>query len=267
MIIDPVSAVVGGVSAIGGIFQSIAGNQAQKQDYVNQKALSDATSTFNRWQATQNAKASNLNAQYSYWAQTVEYNQGLAYTNQMRNYDLSQEIAQAQKVGETRAAAGTDYIVNAQALSDKFQEEGMARAVGMQQYQYRLLQQSSAFQAAMGEGASSDRIVNNFARQAGDYQTLQSINEGLSKRQYSRDQLSRITSYLSQYNSQSFYEAQDRMDPIAPFAPLPTLVSPPPPSMSGGAPGNAGLGIGIGTAILGGANAYLSTASAIKNLK
>ena len=118
----------------------------------------------------------------------------------------------------------------------------------------------------MGEGASSDRIVNNFARQAGDYQTLQSINEGLSKRQYSRDQLSRVTNYLSQYNSQAFYEAQDRWDPIAPYPPLPTLVAPPPPSMVGGAPGNAGLGIGIGTAILGGANAYLNTASAIKNL-
>ena len=266
MIIDPVSAVVGGVSAIGGIFQSIAADKAKKQDYLNQKAYSDATATFNRWQATQNAKASDLNAQYSYWAQTLEYNQGLAYTNQMRNYDLSQEIAQAQKVGETRAGAGADYVTNAQALSEKFREEGMARAVGMQQYQYRVLQQSAAFQAAMGEGASSDRIVNNFARQAGDYQTLQAINEGLSKRQYNRDQLSRITNYLSQYNSQAFYEAQDRMDPIAPFAPLPTLVSPPPPSMSGGAPGNAGLGLGIGTAMLGGFNSMVSTATAIKNL-
>ena len=186
MIIDPVSAVVGGVSAIGGIFQSIAGNQAAKQDYLNQKAYSDATSTFNRWQATQNAKASDLNSQFSYWAATTEYNHNLAYANQMCTYDLSQEIAQAQKVGETRAAAGADYIVNAQALSDKFQEEGMAHAVGMQQYQYRVLQQSAAFQAAMGEGASSDRIVNNFARQSGDYQTLQAINEGLSKRQYTQ---------------------------------------------------------------------------------
>ena len=265
--LDPVSLAVGGVSAIGGIFQSIAANNAAKQDYINQKAFSNATAQFNQWQATQNAKVSDLNSQYSYWAQTLEYNHGLAYTNQMRNYDLSQEIAQAQKVGETRAAAGTDYLVNAQALADKFAEEGMSRAVGMQQYQYRLLQQSSAFQAAMGEGKSSDRIVNDFARQAGDYQTLQAINEGLSKRQYSRDQLSRLTNYLSQYNSQQFYEAQQRMDPIAPFAPLPTLVAPPPPSMTGAAPGNAGLGLGIGTAILGGANAYLSTASAIKNLR
>jgi len=47
---------------------------------------------------------------------------------------------------------------------------------------------------------------------------------------------------------------------------LPTLVSPPPPSMSGGAPGNAGLGLGIGTAMLGGFNSMVSTATAIKNL-
>ena len=100
----------------------------------------------------------------------------------------------------------------------------------------------------------------------GDYETLQKINTDLSKRQYSRDQLSRVTQYLSQYNSQDFFKAQERWDPIAPYPPLPSMVMPPPPSMTGAAPsGNAGLNIATG--ILGGANAYLGTASAIGKLK
>jgi hypothetical protein len=264
MVLDPISLGIGVISAGLGVGQSIAGNQAAKQDYANQKALSDATGRFNSWQANQNARMTDLNNQYQYWSQKVQYNQDLAYVNQMRNYDLSMEIAQAKKVGDTRAAAGADYAINSQALAQKFQEEGMARAVGMQQYQYRVLQQSAAFQNAASEGQSSDRIVRDFARQEDDYQTLQQINQGLSERQYNRDQLSRITNYLSQYNSQDFYKAAQRMDPVMPFAPLPTLVMPPGPSMTGAAPGNAGMWLGAGTAVLGGVNSYFSSAASIK---
>ena len=266
MIIDPVSAVVGGASMIGGIFQGIAENRAKQQDYVNQKAYANATAEFNRWQAGFNAKVNNANSQYSYWASTVNHNQQLAYTSQMRNYDLAQEIAQAEKVRETRVGAGVDYAINSQALSQKFSEEGMSRAVGMQQYYYRMLQQSSAFQAAATEGNSSDRIINNFNRQMGDYVTLQNINEGLSKRQYRRDQLSQIAGYLSKYRSQDFYQAQERVDPIAPFPPLPTMVTPPGPSLQGAAPSST-LGLNIGTAVLGGVNTYIGTASALGKLK
>ena len=265
MIIDPISAGVGVLSAGLGIFQGIMGDAAAKQDYVNQTAYADATAKFNQWQSGLNAKASNLNSQYSYWAETVNYNQQLAYTNQLRNYDLSQELAQAEKVRATRTAAGTNFIASSEALSQKFAEEGMSRAVGMQQYMYRVMQQSSAFQAAMGEGQSSDRIVNNFARQAGDMQTLQAINQKLSERQYNRDQLGRITEYLSQYNSQQFYKAAQRQDPIAPFPPLPSMMQPPPPSMRGAAP-SSNTGLHIASGLLGGANAYLGTAAAIKKL-
>jgi hypothetical protein len=265
VIIDPISAVVGGVSAGLGVLQGMAGDAARQQDYVNQTAYQNATSKFNRWQAGLNAQIQDLNSQYGYWAETVNFNQQLAYTSQLRSYDLAQEIAQADRVAQTRTGAGTDYLVNSQALSERFAEEGMARAVGMQQYTYRMLQQSSAFQAMAGEGNSTDRIVNNFARQAGDYETLQQINTKLAERQYTRQQLSQITDYLSKYNSQQFFEAQERMDPIMPFPPLPTMVMPPPPSMTGAAPQSNGF-LNVGSAVLGGFNTYLSTAAAIKKL-
>lgn len=265
MVIDPVSAVVGGVSMLTGLAQSSANAKAQQQEYLNQTAFQNASTQFNRWQAGFNARMSNANAQYNYWAQTVNHNQELAYTKQLRNYDLAQEIAQAERVRDTRAGAQANYLVNSEALQQRFAEEGMQAAVGIQQAQYRVLQQSAAFQAMAAEGNSSDRIVNNYARQIGDYETLATINEGLRTRQYKRDQLSQITTYLSQYNSQDFYKAMERMDPIAPFAPLPALVTPAGPSMTGGAPGGMSA-LNIGTAVLGGVNSYLGTAAAIKQL-
>lgn len=263
---DPISAGVGIISGGLGIFQGIAQAKAQKQDYMNQVAFQNANTKFNKWQAGFNARMTNASAQYNYWASTINHNSELAYTAQLRNYDLSQEIAQAKRVAETRTGAQVNYLVNSEALGQKFAEEGMQQAVAMQQAQYRMLQQSSAFQAMAGEGQSVDRIINNYTRQIGDYETLATINEGLKNRQYKRDQLSQVTQYLSQYNSQDFFRAMERMSPIAPFAPLPSLLTPPPPSMTGAAPGGVSP-IAIGSGILGGVNAYLNTSAAIKNLK
>jgi hypothetical protein len=267
MAIDPVSAVVGGVSAIGGIFQSIAADKAKKQDYLNQSAYASATGAFNQWQAGMNQKITTQNQQYQYWGETVQYNQQLAYTGQLRNYELSKELAQAERVGQARAGAGTNYAINATVTANQLQERGMQEAVAMQQYAYRSLQQSSAYQAMAQEGRTADRYIANFARQAGDYNTLMQINQGLEQRQYRNDQLGNITKYLNEYNSQQFYEPTKYVDPVAPFPPLPSLMMPPPPSMKGGGPSSAGLGLGIGTALLGGVNASISTASAIKSLK
>jgi hypothetical protein len=258
--------IFGAANAGLGIFQGWASAQAQQQDYLNQKAYSEATAQFNRWQAGFNQKLNNENAQYDYWARTVNYNSELAYTGQLRNWDLSQEIAQAERVRDTRVAASTNFVVSSEALSQRFAEEGMQRAVGIQQAQYRMLQQSKAFQAMNTEGNSSDRIINDYTRQIGDYETLASINESLKKRQYSRDQLSQVAGYLSQYNSQDFLKVMDRVDPIAPFPPLPSLVTPPGPSMVGGAPGGLN-GLQIGTGIMGGINAGINMANQIKNLK
>jgi hypothetical protein len=266
MIIDPVSAVVGGVSMGMNLLGGFAQNQAAQQDYLNQRAFQNATSKFNAWQAGMNAKTQNLNNQYSYWRDTVNYNQQLAYTSQLRGYEFAKDLAQAQRVIEARTGAGAQYVTSSQAISQALQERGMQEAVAMQQYSYRALQASAAYQASGQEGQTMDRYVANFARQAGDYNTLMQVGQKFQERQYSRDQLAAMTTYLNQYNSQQFYERTPYMDPVAPFPPLPTMVMPPPPSMTGGRPGSNGF-LTAGTAILGGVNAYMSTNAQIQQMK
>lgn len=266
MALDPVSLGVAAVSTGLSYLTANAQEQARQQEYLNQTAFQNATTQFNQWQAGFNADMQNLNNQYSYWATTVDYNQKLAYTQQLRNYEFAKEIDQASRVAQTRASAGTGYAVNAAAIQQQLQERGMQEAVAIQQYAYRALQSSAAFQASMQEGKSSDRYVANYARQMGDYKTLKNIEQGLRNRQYNRDQLAQVTRYLNEYNSQTFYEKQPYLDPIAPFPPLPTMVAPPPPSMTGSAPASMSA-LNAGTAVLGGVNAYLGTAAQIKALK
>ena len=263
MIIDPISAGVGVLSAGLGIFQGIAQSKAQKQQYVNDTAFSNATAQFNQWQAGLNYQTQNLNNQYGYWRDTVNHNQQLAYTNQLRNYEFSKELAQAQRVIEARTGAGTQFIVSSEAIQQQMQERGMQEAVAMQQYQYRGLQASAAYQASAQEGATMDRYVANFARQVGDFNTLQSINQQFQGRQYKRDQLSAMTTYLNQYNSQQFYEPSPYMDPVAPFPPLPSMMLPPAPSMKGAKPSSGAAMLNVGTAVLGGVSAYSSTKAAL----
>lgn len=266
VVLDPVSLGVAGL----GFGLNLLGNNAnankERQDYLNAKAYQDATSRFNNWQASFNAKNRDADSQYQYWRDTVNYNQQRAYTASMRNYDLAQEANQAQTVFENRVGAGVNYVTNSQALADRYAEEGMSQAVALQQARYRTLQNTASYQAGMQEGNSSDRIVNDFARQMGDYETLLEINQGLRNRQYKRDQLGQVINYLNQYNSQDFYEAQERWDPIAPFAPLPTLVMPPGPRLDGAAPPTGIRPLQLGSALLGGVNTYMDTAGQIKRL-
>jgi hypothetical protein len=262
---DPVSLGVAAVSTGLSFLTANAQEQARQQEYLNQTAFQNATTQFNQWQAGFNADMQNLNNQYSYWATTVDYNQKLGYTQQLRNYEFAKEIDQASRVAQTRASAGTGYAINAAAVQQQLQERGMQEAVAIQQFAYRALQSSAAFQASMQEGKSSDRYVANFSRQMGDYKTLKNIEQGLRDRQYNRDQLAQITRYLNEYNSQTFYEKQPYLDPVAPFPPLPTMVTPPPPSMTGSAPANMSA-LNAGTSVLGGVNAYLGTAAKIKAL-
>lgn len=264
--LDPVSLGVSAVSTGLDLFSGIAQNRAQQQEYKNQRAYQGATAQFNQWQASLNARLSNAAAQQQYWQDTVSYNQSLAYVHQLRNFELTKEANQASVVGQTRAAAGAEFMVNSEAVAQQYQEVGMQEAVAFQQYQYRLLQQSAAYQALAQEGNTADRFVNDFARQMGDYQTLSEINEGLRSRQYKRDQLSSVARYLNAYNSQPFYEKQQFQDPIAPYPPLPTLMTPAAPSMTGAAPGGMGP-LSVGTSLLGGVNTYMSTASALAKLK
>ena len=143
----------------------------------------------------------------------------------------------------------------------------MQEAVAMQQYRWRALQARASVQAMNQEGRSIDRIVNDYARQEGDYATLMDINQRLRTRQYSREQAASVAQYLSRWNSQPFYEEQPYIDPIPPFAPLPTLLTPPPPSMTGSGPSAGAAVLNIGTSILGGIQTGISMAGQLNALK
>ncbi len=249
-----------------GIAQSFLGYQAKKQDYLNQTAFQDANERFASNQARLNAEISDLNSQYKFWGETINYNQNLAYANSQRNVELMKGVAQAEVVRDTRASSGSSYVLEAEAIGQAYSEQSMQDAVALQQYQWRSLQARASVQARATAGKSIDRIVNNYSRQMGDYTTLQEINQGLRKRQYSRSQANAISTYLSRYNSQQHYAQTPVLDPIAPFPPLPTLIQPPPPSMRGGSPGIGSALVGAAGAALGGFNTALSAQASINKL-
>jgi len=258
---------LGAAQAGLGIAQAGLGYQAQQQDYANQTAFQDANNQFAQWQAGFNARVQDSNAQYKYWADTVNYNQQLSYTHSLRNLELMRSIRQAEVVAETRAATGAAFMRDSEATTQAYQEASMQEAVALQQYQWRALQGRASVQAMAQEGRSVDRLVNDYARQAGDFQTLQEINQRTRSRQYTREQAGQVAQYLSRWNSQQFYEEQPYIDPVAPFAPLPTLITPPPPTMRGGAPSSAAAALNIGSAVLGGISTGMSFAGQLKGLK
>lgn len=264
---DPFSIGLGVANAGMGILGGISSYQAQKQDYLNQKAFQSANSQFAQWQAGFNARLTDANAQFKYWTETVNYNQQRAYTNSLRNFELLKSVRQAEIVGQTRAAAGASFVQDSEAVSQVYQEASMREAVAMQQYRWRALQARASVQAMNQEGRSVDRIINDYARQEGDYMTLMAINQKLRARQYSREQAAQVAQYLSRWNSQQFYEEQPYIDPIPPFAPLPTLLTPPPPSMTGSGPSAGAAFLNVGTSILGGINTAVSMAGQVKALK
>jgi hypothetical protein len=235
----------------------------QMQAYKDQLKFQKANEQFAKWQAKFNKKATDSQNKFQYWGQVVNYNREKAYTNSLRNIEKVKSFKQAKVVFETRAAAGASYIQDSQALSAAYGEQSMQEAVSLQQYQWRALQTRGSVQAMEREGQSVDRIVNDYARQLGDYETLMQINQGIRSRQYTREQAAQVSQYLSRWNSQSFYEEQPYMDPVPPYAPLPTIMMPPPPSMTGAPPSSAALGLNIGTAILGGVGAGINAFSSL----
>ena len=245
--------ILGGAQAGLGVLQGIAGYNAKAQEYKNQKAFQEANSKFASWQAGFNARISDANKQHDYWKDTVNYNREFAWTNSLRNVELNRSIAQAETVAETRAAAGASYVRDSEAISQQYAEASMQEAVAAKQYKWRSLQARASAQVLNQEGASVDRIINDYSRQEGDYLTLMDINTKLRGRQYTRTQAGQIAGYISNWNSQSFYEEQPYMDPLAPFAPLPTLITPATPTYTGGKPSMAAAMLNVGAGILGGA--------------
>lgn len=258
--------VVGGIS--GGLGLRGAANEqaAAQQDWLNQRALQDANNVFAQWQAGFNKRYTDANQQYQFWQSTVAHNQSLAYVNSLRNFELSKAIAQADVVGQTRAAAGADFALQSQALSQQLTEASMADAVAYQQYQVAALKARATVAASGQEGNSIDRLIDDYARQQGDYAAIQQINEGLRNRQFNRAQAAQVTQYLSQYNSQQFYEQQPYLEPMRPFQPLPTLLMPAAPTVTGTGP-SRGAGVLNGlTGLMGGVQSGLSTYGTLSNI-
>ena len=248
--------VSGGLNFLSGI----ANYQAQKQDYVNKLAYKKASDEFASWSARQQAAQTDINNQYKFWGEKVNYGQSLAYTNSLRNYELSKAIVSAEEVARVRSSAGADFISTSDAFAQGFQQEAMADAVALFQYNVQALKARSTIAAGATEGPSVDRLMNDYARQVGDFTTLKRINDGFKESQYTRQQAGAISQYINQYNSQQFYQQQDYVDPIPPFAPLPTLIGPAGPSMVGSGPSAGAALLG---AVSGGLSAGLSTYGAL----
>ena len=260
---DAIFVGIGLANAGMGVMGAQSQYAGQMQAYKDQLKFQKANEQFAKWQSKFNKKATDAQNKFQYWGQVVGYNREKAYINSLRNIEKVKSFKQAKVVFETRAAAGASYIQDSQALSNAYQEQSMQEAVSLQQYQWRALQTRGSVQAMEREGQSVDRIVNDYARQLGDYETLMQINQGIRSRQYTREQAAQVSQYLSRWNSQSFYEEQPYMDPVPPYAPLPTIMMPPPPSMTGAPPSSAALGLNIGTAILGGVGAGINAFSSL----
>ena len=259
--------ISGGLQAGAGLLGANSKRQAAQQKYLSDLAFQDANNRFSVWQAGFSARVQDANKQHQFWKETFNYNQQRVYANAQRNVELMREADQAKVVGETRAAAGAAYVADSSALSDQLREAEMSSAVAQQQYTWRALQARASVQAMAMEGNSVDRIVNNYAMQLGDQLTLKAIESDLRERQYNRAQAGQVAQYLNRWNSQSFYEAQQVFDPIAPFAPLPTMITPPPPSRTGAPPSNAAFAMDVGSALIGGVAGGFSTYQTMKGLQ
>jgi len=257
----------GGLQATQGVLGAIAGRQAQQQKYLTDLVFQKANNRFAVWQAGFNARVQDANKEHQFWKETVNYNQQRSFVNSQRNVELLREADQAQVVFQNRASAGAAYADDSAALSDQLAEAEMASAVAQQQYTWRALSARASVQALNQEGNSVDRIVNNYAFQLGDQLSLAAIESDMRERQYDRAQAGQVAQYLNRWNSQTFYEGQQFMDPLAPFAPLPTLITPPPPTRTGAPPSNAAFAMNVATGLLGGVNAGLGTYSSMSRLQ
>ena len=257
----------GGINAATGLFGASANQAAARQKYADDLAFQDANNRFSVWQAGFNAKVQDANNRYQFWQQTFNYNQENIFANSQRNVEFMQAAEQARVVMETRVNAGVAYADDSAAISDAYQEAEMQSAVAQQQYQWRALEARASVQALNQEGNSIDRIVNNYAAQLGDQMTLEAINGDIRDRQYTRTQAAQVSQYLNRWNSQTFYNETPFFDSIAPFAPLPTMITPPPPSRTGAPPSNAAFAMNVGTSLLGGVSSGFSTYNRMNALK
>jgi len=267
MVLDPATAalLLGGAEAGMGIFSAITGNRAQQQEYKNQLAQQAANDRFAKWQARFNLRQGNEASRFQYWTETVRYNQDLAYVRSLKNYELLQEISQAELVRDTRIAATASYINDSQAISQQMQEASMQDAVASMQYSMAALQARARVDASGKTGQSIDLLINDYARQAGDYEAIQQMNQKFRRRQYTREQAAQVTELLSRYNSQQFYKAKPYQEGMKPFVPLPGLLQPQQPSFTGSGPSQSAMWLNIGSSVLGGIQTGLGVRNSLAN--
>lgn len=244
---------LGGADAILGGIGALTGSAAARQDYANQRAFQGANARFAQWQAGFNARFADANARHNYWQETINFNQNLAYSRSLRNYETLRSIEQARVVGETRAAAGASFVRDSEASSQAAAEMDARDAMAYHQFQVAALQARGRVMASGQEGGSVDRLIGDFARQAGDFATIAEINRRFRDRQYTREQAAQVADWLSRYNSQQFYQEQPYMEPLAPFMPLPALLEAPPPTMTGAPPSSAAGMLRFGSSLMGSA--------------
>lgn len=262
-VLGALSLGLGAASFLTGQKADAARAGQERQNYRDQLKFQEANDTYARFMAKINAKTTDTEKQYRYWSETVNYNQNLAYVNQLRNWEVVKGVRQAQLVAKTRTASLADYSGQAKALSAQLQEAATADAVSYMQFVHQGAKARGTLMATEREGKSMDRLIGDYARQVEDFQTVQRINRGFRENQYTRAQASQIAQHLSRYNSQQFYEAQPYQDPLPPFQPLPTLVMPQAPSMTGAGPANMS-GINTMSNLLGSVNTGLSLYSGLK---
>jgi hypothetical protein len=249
---------LGAADLLLGAAGSAIGGSAARQQYAAQRAFQTANTRFAEWQAGFSQRFANASAQHQYWQETVNWNQQVAYTKSLRNYEMLKAVEQARVVAETRSNAAGAFIGDSAAISEAASEASMAEAVAFHQFQLASLQARGRALANEQEGRSAERLISDYARQVGDYRAITEINQRLRGRQYSRQQAAAVAEYLNRYNSQAFYEGQPYLEPVAPFAPLPALREAPPPTMTGAGPGGAAAGLQLGSSIMGGVQTGLS---------
>ena len=263
---DPFSLGITAVKTGLSLYGAIAGNKAEQQQYLNDKAFQQANSVYAGWKATMDQSLNDANQQQAYWQQTIQHNQDLAYARSQRNVDLVRSINQADVVRQTRESAGANFVLGSEAIQQQLAEQAMSDAVALQQYTVAALKNRASIRANGQVGASIDRVMNDFVRQEGDYRTITEINQGLRNRQYRREQAGAVAQYLSAYNSQQFYEAQPYLEPMAPFVPLPSLMMPAAPTMTGAGPSRAAGALRIGSALLDGAKFTMGAVSQFRGM-
>jgi len=269
IVISPLVAglATGGLQAGFGLLGAVNNQRAQQQKYLNDLAFQNANNRFSVWQAGFSARVQDANKQHQFWKETFNYNQQRVYASAQRNVELMRAADQALVMYQNRAAAGSAFVNDSSAISDQLREAEMSSAVAQQQYTWRALSARASVQAMNMEGNSVDRIVNNYAYQLGDQLTLTAIESDLRERQYNRSQAAQVSQYLNRWNSQVPYEMQQVFDPIAPFAPLPTMITPPPPSRTGAPPSGSAFAMNVGSALLGGVSTGFSTFNSMNRLR